>query len=537
MEGAGVRPASIEVPPEIVRKWQEIVNLIAEIVGVPAALIMKVEPPIIKVFLSSESAGNPYHRDEKANLNTGLYCETVMRTREPLLVPDALAEAEWAENPDIELGMISYLGFPIVWPTGEVFGTICVLDDKRNEYNSLHQRLLLQFRNTVQADLISLTETEARLRRDRAYLDEAQTLSRTGSFGWNVSSGELSWSAETFQIFGYDPAISPSIDALIQRVHPEDITLVRSTLERATRQKTKIDYEHRLQMPDGSVKHLHVVAHAMNDEPGNLQFAGAVMDVSAAKRAREQLEQAQAELAYVTRVTTLGEITASIAHEVSQPLAAITTNGQASLRFLDAAPPKLDKVRGALKRMVDDSRRAAEIVQKTRALTKRAKPQWVELDPNAIIGETVSLLQREIATHRATLRLELVPRLPAVLGDRVQLQQVIINLIINGLQAMAAVDDRPRELVVRSHPDDARNQVVVSVRDAGAGIAPENAARLFEAFFTTKPNGMGMGLSICRTIVEAHGGRVWASGNSGPGATFLFSLPSSREGAGVPARG
>jgi C4-dicarboxylate-specific signal transduction histidine kinase len=180
--------------------------------------------------------------------------------------------------------------------------------------------------------------------------------------------------------------------------------------------------------------------------------------------------------------------------------------------------------------MIRDSKRAAEIVQHIRALAKKTKPQPVGLDLNAIVGESASLLQREVTSHRVALRRELAPRLPAVLGDKVQLQQVMINLIINGLQAMAGVEDRPRELVIRSLQDEA-GQVLVSVQDSGVGIGRENASRLFDAFFTTKPDGMGMGLSICRTIIEAHGGRVWAAANSGPGATFQFSLPSIRGGA------
>ena len=229
----------------------------------------------------------------------------------------------------------------------------------------------------------------------------------------------------------------------------------------------------------------------------------------------------------MTRVTTLGEITASIAHEVNQPLAAITTDGQAGLRFLDRDPLNLDEVRGCLKRMVSDGKRAGEIVQHIRALTKKSMPEPIKLDLNGIILDGASLLQREFTTHGVVFRPELALDLPAVLGDGVQLQQVVINLVINGIQAMATVNDRPRELVIRSSQDDA-GQVVVSVQDSGVGIDPSNADRLFEAFFTTKPNGMGMGLSVCHSIIEAHGGRIWVSSEHGPGTTFLFSLPSIR---------
>jgi PAS domain S-box-containing protein len=379
-------------------------------------------------------------------------------------------------------------------------------------------------------DITQHKRSEEALRRIQAtYLAEAQKLSATGSFGWNVATGELLWSEETFRIFGYDSTQKPSLEAMIRRVHPDDAALVQQVIGRAARLKQEFDFEHRLLMPDGSMKHLRMVASAACDEPGVLQFVGAVMDITAARRAQEQLHQAQAELAYVTRVTTLGELTASIAHEVNQPLAAIVTNGEASVRFLGRDPPQLDEVRDAVKRMIGDGKRASEIVQRIRALTKKSEPQSVPVDLNDVISESVSLVQHEVAVQRVALRMELTPGLPAILGDGVQLQQVIINLIINGIQAMASVDDRSCELVIGARRDGAA-LVLVSVRDSGGGIDPRNANRLFDAFFTTKPDGMGMGLSICRTIIEAHGGRLWASGNAGPGATFQFSLPSIGEG-------
>jgi signal transduction histidine kinase len=198
------------------------------------------------------------------------------------------------------------------------------------------------------------------------------------------------------------------------------------------------------------------------------------------------------------------------------------------LRFLDRDPPQLEEVREALMRMIGDGKRASGIIQRIRALTKKTETQSAPVDLNNVISESVSLVSREVSSHRVALRVELMSGLPSVLGDGLQLQQVIINLIMNGIQAMASVDDRSCELTIRSRADET-GQVLVSLQDSGVGIDPQNASRLFDAFFTTKPDGMGMGLSICRTIIDAHGGRLWASGNAGPGATFQFSLPAVRQ--------
>jgi PAS domain S-box-containing protein len=275
----------------------------------------------------------------------------------------------------------------------------------------------------INTDVTQRKQAEEALSRSQAaLLAQAQRLSATGSFGWNPQSGELIWSDETFRIFGLDPRTKPTAEEVLKRVHPDDLPLVREVIERAASERQEFDFEHRLLMPDGSVKYLHVVAHPMVDDPSTVQFVGAMMDVTATKRSQEQLQQAQSELAHVTRVTMLGEITASIAHEVNQPLAAITTDGQAGLRFLDHSPPNLDEVRGCLKRMISDGRRAAEIVQHIRALTKKSVPEAIRLDLNAVIRDGTFLLQRELTTQRVVFRPELARGLPAVLGDRVQLQ-------------------------------------------------------------------------------------------------------------------
>ena len=255
-----------------------------------------------------------------------------------------------------------------------------------------------------------------------------------------------------------------------------------------------------------------------------------IASLSEQKRAEEALRQAQADLAHVTRVTTLGELTASIAHEVNQPLAALVTNGEVCLRLLRCEVPDLAEVREVLGDMIGNGRRTSEIIQHLRTLTVKAETQKADLDLNEVVADVVPLVRDEMIGKGVTLRMELAPALPAVLGDRVQLQQVIINLLVNAMDAMASVDDWPRELVIRSQRH-GPGQVLIAVRDAGVGIDPQSAKGIFEAFYSTKPNGMGMGLSICRSIVESHGGTIWAAPNEGPGATFQFALPSRLEQA------
>ncbi|MEA2961561.1 MAG: hypothetical protein QOI46_1659, partial [Alphaproteobacteria bacterium] len=240
--------------------------------------------------------------------------------------------------------------------------------------------------------------------------------------------------------------------------------------------------------------------------------------------ASEALREAQAELAHVTRVTTLGELAASIAHEVNQPLAAVVANAEACLRWLGRGTPDLDAARRSVEWIIDDSNRASEVIRRVRALANKTDIEKAPLDIDDVIMEVIALVQRELTSHRISLRMGLAPALPMILGDRVQLQQVIINLVMNGIEAMQSVTDRPRELAIRSRQDETQ-QVLVSVTDCGVGISAEDADRLFNPFFTTKSGGMGMGLSICRSIVEAHGGRLWATANVPHGATFQFTLP------------
>jgi PAS domain S-box-containing protein len=359
------------------------------------------------------------------------------------------------------------------------------------------------------------------LRRSEAYLAEAQRLSHTGSFGWDVSSGRIYWSLETFRIFGYEPATIPDLECVLQRTHPEDRPLTRRVIDSASQEKKGFDVEHRLLMPDGSVKHVRVVAHLA---ASGLEFVGAVTDVTESKKAQEALRTSQAELAHVARVMTMGELAASIAHEVNQPLAGIVASGSACIRWLAGARPNLEEAREAAQRIVRDGKRAGEVIARIRALTRKAATQMERLDLNETIKEVAALAQGEMRKNRVALRVELVDDLPPVLGDRIQLQQLVLNLFMNGIEAMSTVGDRPRELAVTTQNGET-DQVLVTVRDSGVGLDPQGRERIFDAFYTTKPEGMGMGLSISQSIVQNHGGRLWAVANDGPGATFQFTVP------------
>ncbi len=376
----------------------------------------------------------------------------------------------------------------------------------------------------INTDIDERKRAEEALERSEAFLSDGQRLSKTGSIAMQLPDGEMLWSHEAYRIFGYAGNVVPSMDLILARTHPDDLALVRHTYRQVLAEAPSIDIEHRLTMPDKSVKYVHYVAHLNARKSGRFEYVGALMDVTESKLTEAALTRSMAELAHVTRVTMLGELTASIAHEVSQPIAAIVTCGHAALRWLDRPQPNLAEARDAIDKTIRNAKRASDIVQRIRSMAQKRAAGHAELDFNAVVQESIELVWRELLDHRVEVEMDFVSPSPVVEGDRVQLQQVLINLIMNGAQAMASVTGRPRRLRIGTRLFDSRH-AQATVKDSGTGIGEEHAGRLFEPFFTTKSDGMGIGLSICRSIVEAHGGRIWAESPEDGGAVLQFILP------------
>ena len=363
----------------------------------------------------------------------------------------------------------------------------------------------------------------------RKSFSDGQRLSHTGSWAFMVATQELLWSEEHCRLLGYDPVTTkPSLELFWQRVHPEDLPGMQQDFDQALATQHGVDREFRVVLPDGTTKWLHGMDQAVIDDHGRLiEFVGTTMDVSDRKQTEAALYAARAELARVTRMTTMGEFAASVAHEVNQPLAAVLANANACHRWLAREVPDVAQARAAAQRVIKDGKRAGDVIAGMRALFKKSPLELGPVDVAQVIRQVLDAMRPELMRQRIQLRKSLAADLPTVEGDGVQLQQVILNLITNGIQAMSGVTDRARELAVtldRGDLDGAAG-VQVSVQDAGVGFVPEDENKLFDAFYTTKSDGLGMGLAISRSIIEALGGRLWASANPGRGATFRFVLP------------
>ena len=383
----------------------------------------------------------------------------------------------------------------------------------------------------TRTDIEDRKRAEEALRRSKAYLDDAQRLTRTGSWAYEAGGGRVYWSEENCRIWGFDPAQgAPSLALVRQQIHPEDRDTAMEYAENAVRAKRDFTQEFRIVLPDGAVKHIHAVGHPVANASGEgIEVIGTHIDVTERKRTeqeRERLRQLEDELARINRVSMIGELAVALSHELKQPIAAAITNASTCLRWLKRDHPDIQEAREAAERIVQDGNRAAGIIDRLRSLYKTGTPPERErVDLNEVAREMLVLLRSEADRHSIPLHTDLAAGLPRVTADRVQLQQVFLNLMLNGIEAMTTTGGT---LLLTSQLDP-EGRLLISIADSGVGLPPGIADQIFDAFFTTKPHGSGMGLAISRSIIESHGGRLWASSNPGRGATFHFTLPVTIE--------
>lgn len=379
----------------------------------------------------------------------------------------------------------------------------------------------------VNTDIQDRKQAEVALRRAYDSFAVAQRLSRTGNFTSDIAADRHVWSDELYRIFELEPGPQVTVTGVRRLIHAEDLPAFDAAFARALG-GLDFDLIFRIVPASGRVKHVHAIGRMTTPVAGRPQFIGAVQDVTENKVAEAAANQARSELAHVARVTTSSTLTASMTHEISQPLSAILTNANTSLRLLGADPPNIDGAREAARRLVRDGNRAAAVITRLRALFSKQEDALELLDLNEAIREVIALSTSDLQRNRIVLQADLVDDLPSVRGDRVQLQQVVLNLLRNASDAMLGLLDRPRHVLVRTERD-AGDRVRVSVKDAGVGLDVARLSKLFDAFYTTKSDGMGIGLSVSRAIIERHNGRLWGEPNQGPGATFSFSIPRSAD--------
>ena len=454
-------------------------------------------------------------------------CGIAALTKRQVIVADIESDPQWLGTPyrDHVLGH----GLRSVWSTpihaldGHVLGTFAIYQRRPGSPSPRELELIAQVTH-IASIALERAQAEAALKRSEAFLVEGERLSLTGTFSWRVTTGEITWSEQVHRMFEVDRHVPVTLDLIRSRFHPDDLDVFWKAFDRAVTEATEFEVEHRLQLPTGAVKHLRVVAHPMRDHDGRLEYIGAVQDVTSLRRSEEALDKVRSELAHVARVSSLGTLTASIAHEVNQPLCGIVTNASACLRMLDADPPNIEGARETARRMIRDGLRAAEVITRLRALFSRKGGPLESVDVNEATREVIALSRSELQRNGVALQADLADCLPTVKADRVQLQQVILNLLLNACDAMSCVDDRPKQALITTQRDDG-DGVRVMVRDAGCGLPWQAVDKIFEPFFSTKNDGMGIGLAVSRSIIERHQGRIWAAPNDGPGATFQFSIP------------
>jgi PAS domain S-box-containing protein len=439
----------------------------------------------------------------------------------PYLEPDA---DTWRKHREILDVHLPFRDFELARPTadgGRFYASVSGLPvfDKTGRF--------IGYRG-VGRNITERKKAEERLRRSEAYLAEAQRLSNAGAFAFD-EEGSLYWSEGTFRLWGFDPKKGiPSPEAIGQRIHPDDRVRTRRQLDEALRQRLDYTVEYRVVLPDGTLKHFRSIGHPSKGADGKPQVVGTTIDITERRRAqeeRERLRQLEIDLAHMNRLSIMGELTASLAHEILHPIATARNNARAGMRFLEMIPPNLTEVREALACVVRDTDRGKDIVGRIRDHIKKAPPREESIDLNEAIDEVIIMVRNATDRNNVSVRTILMEQMACVRGDRVQLQQVVLNLILNALEAMTSVGEGERKLMISTGSQG--SAIVVAVRDTGPGVDPEHFDQIFKPFYTTKASGIGMGLSICRSIIDAHGGQLWAEANQPKGIVFRFTLPSA----------
>lgn len=451
----------------------------------------------------------------------------------PVIAAGLGADPRWDGSPwpaaMNALGFDACRATPVISASGRVSGVVALYHPELTARSTQDDDIIDRF-TKIAGIAIDRAEADAalqsrgrELREAYAQLSEGQRLSKTGSFTSDIQKDSHRWSAEIYRIFEIDPTTPPGLEAIRARIHPDDLALYDAEIRRGV-EGNGADFNFRAITPHGGLKYLRGVAQLTHYIEGRPSFMGVVQDISEHKLAEDELNRARSELAHVARVATLNAMAASIAHEVSQPVSGILTNANTCVRMLAADPPNIAGATETVKRTIRDANRAAEVIKRLRAMFSNKASTIEALDLDEVAREVIALSANELQRNRVVLQTEFSEQLPQVKCDRIQLQQVILNLLLNAADAMAGIADRPRTLLVKTdlHDD---GSVRLAVRDSGIGLNPQSIGTLFKAFYTTKAQGLGIGLSISRSIIERHAGRLWASPNDGPGATFTFCIP------------
>jgi PAS domain S-box-containing protein len=475
------------------------------------------------------------YTDPIAGLSAGCEvapCGIAAHEKIQVISEDIASDPRWAGAPYqahvLGHGLRAVWSTPICAQDGRVLGTFCIYQRKPGGPSAHHQGLIAHASH-IASIAIERSQGEDALRRSEMLLAEGQRLSLTGTYSWHVETDTLTFSEQLSRIFELEPDGVVTVARVLERVHPDDHPMIIEKMARARAGQSNPEYEVRLRMPDDRIKRLRVFGRLIHHDNGRIECLGAVQDVTQRRLAEEGRDKARSELSHFTRIMSLGALTASIAHEVNQPLAGIITNASTCLRMLAADPPNIEGARETARRTIRDGNRAGEVIARLRALFGKKAPVSETIDLNEVTRGVLALLFSDLLRNRVALKVELDDEPLLVTGDRVQLQQVILNLVRNASDAMSEVVGRPRDLLVRAERVDGCARLIV--KDAGAGLDSLDAERLFDAFYTTKSDGMGIGLSLSRSIVESHGGKLWAEPNDGPGATFAFFIPRLVGGA------